>query len=64
MTDESSTVNRLIHFLDRFRGYYDVQESNLINPRYIAVFRSSLEKYILTRDINLWTTEDDEYGFF
>lgn len=64
MTDESSTVNRLIHLLDRFRRYYDVQESNLINPRYIAVFRSSLEKYILTRDINLWTTEDDEYVFF
>lgn len=59
------SVNSAVkNILRKFEKYYDIKEYNLLNPKYVAVFHASLERYVLTRKANLWTADDNEYVFF
>lgn len=54
---------RVDRLLETYSVYYDVEtceEGDLVAK---ACFHSRGEKYLLTRSVNLWSVEDNEYVF-
>ena len=55
-----AAVDRLLR---AYSAYYDVERCHDGNLVAKAFFHSRGEKYLLTRSINLWSVEDNEYVF-
>ena len=55
-----AAVDRLLR---AYSAYYDVERCHDGNLVAKAFFHSRGEKYLLTRSVNLWSVEDNEYVF-
>lgn len=54
---------RVDRLLQSYSAYYDVEECDERDLVAKARFHSRGEKYLLTRSVNLWSVEDNEYVF-
>ena len=54
---------RVDRLLQSYSAYYDVEECDEQGLVAKARFHSRGEKYLLTRSVNLWSVEDNEYVF-
>ncbi len=57
-------LGALERILDSYSAYYDVECSESGDFKATATFHSRGERYLLVKEINMWSEEDHEYVYF